>query len=86
MKRCTWKCTYHLLDYYFSRLSSLLLPGRPVQAKHQNFKEKWVANVKVSCPAVILPFFQGYVYCTSRSAVDNDMEIGVAIHHHQLIS
>ena len=33
---------------------------------------------------MILLFFQGYLYCTSRSA-DDDMVIGLATHHHQLI-
>ena len=30
--------------------------------------------------------FQGYPYCTSRFAVDDDMVISLAVHHHQLIS
>ena len=33
---------YHLLDYCISRLSSLLLSGRPVQSKQYIFKEKGV--------------------------------------------
>ena len=33
---------YHSVDYYFSRLSSLLLSGRPVQVKRYNFKEQFV--------------------------------------------
>ena len=33
---------YHLFDYYFSRLSCLLLSGSPVQVKCYNIKEKQV--------------------------------------------
>ena len=40
MKRCTRKYVYHSLDCCFSRLSSVLLSGRPVQAKCYNFKWK----------------------------------------------
>ena len=43
-------------------------------------------NVKVSHLAVILPFFQNYLYQTSRLAVDNDMVTDLAIYHHYLIS
>ena len=50
---------YHLLDQYFSRLSSLLLSGRPVQTKCQNFKGKWV-KYQVEYLAVILPFFEPF--------------------------
>ena len=38
MNRCIYLEVYHLLAYYFSKLSSLLLSGRPVQANHYNFK------------------------------------------------
>ena len=45
-----------------------------------------MGNAKVSQPTVmILQFFQGYPYCTSRSAVDNGVVIGLAIHHHELM-
>ena len=53
---------------YFSKLSSLLLSGRPVQAKHWNFKEKPIMYLVLSpqWPIVLQAILQAIlviIYC-----------------------